>query len=300
VSIDGEYVVVAINRGGVYVFKRDGTVWAEQDKIGDIGNFVAINGDYIIVGNYGDDNYKGAAYLYSLYSASVTPNSVAFGDVVVGSSRVDSVKVKNSGMADLSASAIAVTGADAGRFTATPSSLTLAAGDSAYVKVTFTPASVGTKTASLKLTHNAPGSPTSIPLAGTGLAPSISTSSFLTFGDVALVDGIATVTDSIKIKNTGTADLTVNPQNNMGGGFTVSPTQLTVAPGDSVKLAVVLSATTAGRKDAALVLNHNDADAGGQTTIAVHANVYERVEGAVAAWGYIWFGFANINHPVES
>ena len=60
---------------------------------------------------------------------------------------------------------ISVTGAS---FVPTPLSLSVPAGDSAYVQIAFTPASVGTKTASLQLAHNASGSPTAITLTGTG------------------------------------------------------------------------------------------------------------------------------------
>ncbi len=97
-----------------------------------------------------------------------TVAQIEFGDVLVGSSVPDSAKIKNTGTADLSVSTVAVTGADSASFVATPLSLSVPAGDSAYVRVTFTPASVGTKTASLQLAHNASGSPTAITLTGTG------------------------------------------------------------------------------------------------------------------------------------
>jgi hypothetical protein len=97
-----------------------------------------------------------------------TVAQIEFGDVLVGSSVTASAKIKNTGTADLSVSTVAVTGVDTASFVATPLSLSVPAGDSAYVKITFTPTSVGTKTASLQLAHNASGSPSSIPLTGTG------------------------------------------------------------------------------------------------------------------------------------
>jgi hypothetical protein len=97
-----------------------------------------------------------------------TVAQIEFGDVLVGSSATDSAKVKNTGNATLSVSAMTVTGADSALFAAAPAAFSVSAGDSAYVKVTFTPASVGTKTASLQLAHNASGSPTAITLTGTG------------------------------------------------------------------------------------------------------------------------------------
>ena len=119
--------------------------------------------------------------------------------------------------------------------------------------------------------------------------PSIATSSILTFGDVPLPDGVTTVTDTIKIRNTGTAPLTVSAVNvsglDAGSYAVVSPTSFTVSGGDSAYLAVAFSPSAPGRSDASLVLTHNDVDAGSQTTIALHANVYERIPGDVIAWG---------------
>jgi alpha-tubulin suppressor-like RCC1 family protein len=119
--------------------------------------------------------------------------------------------------------------------------------------------------------------------------PIISTPCLLTFGDVPLLGGSAADTLTTKIKNAGDAALSVSGVS-VGGtdasAFTVtSSTSFTVAPGDSVLLAVALSATTVGRKDASLVLTHNDAAAGSETTIALHAVVYEREAGTVVAWG---------------
>ncbi len=318
VSIAGDHAIVGAegndeagsNSGSAYIFTRSGESWSEQSKLtatdgvaeDQFGYSVSINGDHAIVGAMGNDDDgtdSGSAYVYTDLTPTplieVSPAAVTMGPVPVNLSSAAFVKVKNTGTAALGVSAIAVTGADAGLFTATPSALTLAGGDSANVHVTFTPTSVGAKAATLELTHNAVGSPTSIPLTGSGAStPAISTSSFLTFGDVPLVAGIATVIDSIKIKNTGTEDLTVNPQNNMGGGFVVSPAPLTVTPGDSVKLAVGMVTTAVGRKDASLVLDHNDANVGGQTIIAVHANVYEYAEGTVVAWGSNAYGETSV------
>ena len=49
------------------------------------------------------------------------------------------------------------------------------------------------------------------------LKPIIVTSSLLTFGNVPLADGVTTVTDTIKIKNTGAQPLTVSAVNVSGG-----------------------------------------------------------------------------------
>jgi len=164
VSISGDNAIVGAqhndddgsNSGSAYIFNRSGTSWSEQAKHiasdaaadDEFGYSVSISGDHAIVGAFLDDdagNASGSAYVYTLTPTpliEVSPVAVTMGPVPVNLSSADVVKVKNTGTAALGVSAIAVTGADAGLFTATPSALTLAGGDSANVHVTFTPTSV--------------------------------------------------------------------------------------------------------------------------------------------------------------
>ncbi|MHA2298747.1 MAG: hypothetical protein ACXAEU_16370 [Candidatus Hodarchaeales archaeon] len=59
--------------GSVYVFTRSGTTWTEQDKLiasdparwDMLGLSVAISGDTVVVGNNGDDEQTGSAYVYT-------------------------------------------------------------------------------------------------------------------------------------------------------------------------------------------------------------------------------------------
>ena len=79
VSISGDYAIVGAeehgSKGAAYIYVRSGTDWSEQEKItasdganGDyFGCSVSINGDYAIVGAYGDDDKgsgAGAAYVF--------------------------------------------------------------------------------------------------------------------------------------------------------------------------------------------------------------------------------------------
>jgi len=76
-DIYGDYIVVGAyyknsQQGAAYVFKRDGSVWSQQQKLiasggtaGDhFGICVSINGEYILVGAEGDGNDEGAAYVF--------------------------------------------------------------------------------------------------------------------------------------------------------------------------------------------------------------------------------------------
>ncbi len=83
VSIDGDYVIIGASHdddyghcsGSAYIFKRNGTVWTEQSKLlpSDakkdqlFGCDVSIDGDYVIIGAGGDDEYgwySGSAYIF--------------------------------------------------------------------------------------------------------------------------------------------------------------------------------------------------------------------------------------------
>ncbi|SPD75284.1 exported hypothetical protein [uncultured Desulfobacterium sp.] len=83
VSISGDYAIVGASgdddggslSGSAYIFKREGPIWVEQAKLtasdaaaGDLfGNSVSINGDYAIIGAYGNDDggsSSGSAYIF--------------------------------------------------------------------------------------------------------------------------------------------------------------------------------------------------------------------------------------------
>jgi photosystem II stability/assembly factor-like uncharacterized protein len=95
---------------------------------------------------------------------SVTPLSLAFGSHPVGSATLDTVRVTNTGNATLNVTSIS-TGSPA--FTPGRTSLTLAAGASDTLGVTFRPVNPVVYSATLSLVHNA-GAKVDIPLSGTG------------------------------------------------------------------------------------------------------------------------------------
>jgi hypothetical protein len=80
VAIDGDYAVVGAYRnddggsesGSAYIFKRSGTTWSQQEKLVSsdaamhdyFAHSVSINGDYTVIGAYGDDTSKGAVYVF--------------------------------------------------------------------------------------------------------------------------------------------------------------------------------------------------------------------------------------------
>ncbi|HEU5334301.1 MAG TPA: choice-of-anchor D domain-containing protein [Actinocrinis sp.] len=99
---------------------------------------------------------------------SANPSALSFGNQTVGAaSGAQSVTVSNTGTAAATLSSISVTGDYAQTHTC---GSTLAAGASCTVSVTFTPTATGSRTGSLSIASNAPGSPALVSLAGTGVS----------------------------------------------------------------------------------------------------------------------------------
>jgi hypothetical protein len=102
---------------------------------------------------------------------SITPTSLNFGNVTVGSSSTLPVTVENQGTTDN----LDITNAVSSNpvFTFLPNSfpVSIIPGGSQVFNVTFTPTGDGPETGTIEFTHNAPGSPTSLSLSGTGEAP---------------------------------------------------------------------------------------------------------------------------------
>lgn len=99
------------------------------------------------------------------------PSSLGFGSETVGSTTAANTAVlANSGSATMTISSITVGGVNSGDFAigATTCGSTLAAGASCNIPVTFTPSAAGARNATITVVDNAPGSPQSISLSGTG------------------------------------------------------------------------------------------------------------------------------------
>jgi hypothetical protein len=106
---------------------------------------------------------------------SVTPTSLGFGTLYIGtttSGRV--VKISSTGTAPLVISSVDIGGTNPGDFSIwndTCSGASLAPNTYCTLSVSFEPLRTGTRTATLIITHNAPGSPGAVSLSGAGATP---------------------------------------------------------------------------------------------------------------------------------
>lgn len=121
------------------------------------------------------DNAVGSPHTASLSGtgtapiASLSPSSLTFSGVVVGSSSTpQTVTLSNTGTAALSISGISVTGDFSQTNTCGTS---LAANSSCSISVTFTPTTTGTRTGTLSVSDNSAGGLQTVSLSGTGNSP---------------------------------------------------------------------------------------------------------------------------------
>ena len=150
---------------------------------------------------------------------STTPTSLSFGNLATGTTAVKGVTISNTGSSSVSISQISASGAGYSTSGITLP-LSLAAGQSASLSVTFAPTSAGSVSGSVTVVSSATNSPSIISLSGTGVQPQISViPSSISFGNVAV--GV-TNTQTLTIRNAGTATLNVSQASLAGAGFTSS------------------------------------------------------------------------------
>jgi M6 family metalloprotease-like protein len=140
------------------------SLFVRDDATGDVGQIA--NGFRLTIST------GGAAPAPALLAA-VTPASQAFGSVTTGTtSATQNITVTNSGSASLSVTGVALTGVDLSQFAVTNGcAAAVAPAGTCTIGVTFKPTTTGVKAAAVSITHNAAGSPNTVPVGGTGAAP---------------------------------------------------------------------------------------------------------------------------------
>jgi len=102
-------------------------------------------------------------------AVSLTPTLLKWGKILVGvKSGAKTVTLTNTGTATLNISSITTTGDFAQKIVAKSCKSTVAAGASCLIKVTFTPTQLGVRTGTLTISDDAPDTPQTVSLSGTG------------------------------------------------------------------------------------------------------------------------------------
>jgi len=190
---------------------------------------------------------------YSLYFGS---------QVWKASSATKVVTVTNSGTANLNITSVAVAGSNPGDFAETNDcGNSVAPNGTCSINVTFTPTALGTRSANVNLTDNAPSSPQTVSLNGTGITSVSFTPKSLNFGSHSVGKGSSpknvTVTNLGTSKNLSITSLTFSGSN--PGDFTQTNTcSGSLGPGKSCTVSVTFTPAKSGSRSATLNINDND------------------------------------------
>lgn len=176
---------------------------------------------------------------------SVSPASVSFGSLIDGQSKSQPVTITNTGSANLTVTQLAPTGAGVS-VSGVTMPLTIAAGQSNTFNVLYAPQSAGATNGSITVTSNAPNTPASVAVSGTGVAASTTITAnpaAVSFGNV---NTGSTATQAITITNTGNSTASISQIGVSGQNLSVSglSTPLSLAAGQSASLNVQFSPTS--------------------------------------------------------
>jgi hypothetical protein len=184
---------------------------------------------------------------------TVSPSSIDFGAVPVGSPSTRTLTVTNSGAAAVMVQASSNNNA----FAFQPATVQVASGASAAIAVSLTPAQVGTVNGTVSLAVT-PGSPVTVSATATAVSGSLAYAVTDTGGSRSLSDGGAidlgavdlgsSGTASLNLRNTGSNAVPVTSISSSGAGFSISGATfpLTIAPGAVLTLTIAFQPTAPG------------------------------------------------------
>ena len=189
----------------------------------------------------------------------LSPTMLSFGNQMVDvSSSAQPITLTNTGTASLSVTNIKISGGNHTDFSQTNNcGSSLAVNASCTINVVFTPTKTGSRVSTVSISDNAAGSPQSVALAGTGVAPVVTlTPASLSFGGVLV--GKSSTTQSVTVSNTGTASLTIS-ETAASGDFsqTNNCTAASVPAGGSCTLTVTFSPTATWSRGGSIAITDN-------------------------------------------
>ena len=200
---------------------------------------------------------------------SLSPSTLNFGNVNLGSTVTTPVTVNNTGKTQLTISKASVSGAGLA-FAGPGLPITIAPSASANLSVSFDPSAAGSVSGSLTVyassawggkgkTHTGSASAS---LAGTGVNPAtgyLSAPASLNLGTVMIG---SSQSQSIIVSNTGGASLTISAASVSGTGFSVTGLSypFTLNAGTTAALTVTFAPTASGADNATLSITSNASD----------------------------------------
>src|SRR2546422_866243 len=205
--------------------------------------------------------------------------TLAHTNLSFGSPRLNSTSppqtatLTNSGTATLSITSIALAGSNPGDFaiaagTTCTNGATVVAGASCLLNLTFTPTAASARTATVTITDDAPGSPQSVSLTGTGVTPPTATLSATSsaFGNQRV--GTTSAAQNLTLTNNGGTPLNLTSITITGAqaadfafaaGNTCPTGAGSVAPGASCTISISFTPAATGARTATVTITDDAA-----------------------------------------
>ena len=223
-----------------------------------------VNGAVLVAGGSDGSDPLASAELYDVPAVTFVGGTIIFPKEPTGiSSAPQNFHLTNNQSTTLNITSIAITGANASEFTQSNTcGSSLAGASSCTISVIFTPAAIGSRSATLTITDNAPGSPRTASLTGTGIVPVPAASlspSTLTFTDQPV--STTSASQQATLSNMGFAPLAITSiavtGTNSGDFAQVNTCGSSVAAGTSCNITVNFTPTATGSRNASLTFMDN-------------------------------------------
>jgi len=196
-------------------------------------------------------------------AVTISPTSLAFSSQPVGTmSASQTVSVTNRGGSQLNISSVTVSAGFTETNTCGPS---LAVGVSCAINVAFAPTTLGLLNGTLSIVDNAPNSPQTATLTGTGTGPVANVSPSSVVFSNQIIGGTSEV-ETVSVSNTGNTDLTISSVAISGenaGDFaivssgTTCVSNSTIAPGSSCTVNMTFTPTACCWRGSTLAITDN-------------------------------------------
>jgi P pilus assembly chaperone PapD len=215
---------------------------------------------------------------------SATPASASLGKVAIGETNSQTIRLNNTGNSSVTISRVNISGSSF-KIAGLNIPTVIASGKSATFNAVFTPTASGSMTGLVSLISDAPNSPLTIPLSGSGLARTSlleASPSDLNFGTV---DVDSTSSLSVTLTNRGNADVTISKLAVSGAGFSEGGVAAgtILGPDQSTTLRVAFAPVSSGSVHGDVAVTNNAMTS--PLTISLSGNAVKATAHSVAlAW----------------
>ncbi|HEY2460968.1 MAG TPA: choice-of-anchor D domain-containing protein [Candidatus Acidoferrum sp.] len=214
--------------------------------------------------------------------AAFFPTSKDFGSVALGAaSSTQIIQIVSNGGQAMTLNSVAISGANASDFTQTNTCqppTVLAPERNCSVSITFRPTATGLRQAALTITDDAPGSPQSAPLTGTGISQQSGVT--LSAGSVTfatITQGTTVAAPAVTLTSAGTATLhitsvTLGGANPSDFAMTTTCSNAAFAPNATCAVNATFAPLAAGLRSATITISDNAPDSPQIVALAGTAN----------------------------